>query len=142
MGGNINIKFIKTKLMLSKVIFSLTVKFEGVDRNKLLGGRNMREARKKYFFSLQKLFLNSKFKTFGFLDTLKVYSPITLQVLLYLSFKQNQQKKQQTNFLCSSLFSFRFQKCDSSELQGRLRPLLQVQGALPPLAPPMNAIVL
>ena len=47
MGANINIKFNKTKLLLSKVIFSLTVKFKGVDRNKLLGGRNMREARKK-----------------------------------------------------------------------------------------------
>ena len=46
--------------------------------------------------------LNCKFKTFGFLDdldTLKVtYSPVTLQVLLYLSFKQNSRKKHQTNF--------------------------------------------
>ena len=34
--------------------------------------------------------LNFKFKTIGFLDTLKLtYSPITLQALLYLSFKQN-----------------------------------------------------
>ena len=35
--------------------------------------------------------LNCEFKIFGFLDCLKVhiYSPITLQVLLYLSIKQN-----------------------------------------------------
>ena len=78
--------------MLSKVIFSLTVKFKGVDRNKLLSGRNMRE--KKFLLPLEAPGgaggnLNCKFKTIGFMDTLKVYSPITLQVLLYLSFKQN-----------------------------------------------------
>ena len=93
MGANINIKFIKTKLLLSKVIFSLTVKFKGVDRNKLLGGRNIREARKKTLLPLEAPGgwgnLNCKFKTLVFLDTLKVYNPITLQVLLYLSFKQN-----------------------------------------------------
>ena len=46
--------------------------------------------------------LNRKLKKFCFLDTLKVhntlYSPITLQVLLYLFFKQTRRKKQQINF--------------------------------------------
>ena len=37
-------------------------------------------------------------------------------------------------FLCSSLFSYIFEKCDSSEFQGGIGPPLQVQGeALPPL---------
>ena len=118
-GANINIKLIKTKLMLSKVIFSLTVKFKGVDRNKLLSGRNMREARKKCLLPLAAPGgrggnLNCKFKTIGFLDTLKVYSPITLQVLLYLSFKQNLQKKLQANVLHSAVSDFKSVKALSS----------------------------
>ena len=44
---------------------------------------------------------------FGYFEgTHNTNSPITLQVLPYMAFKQNQQKKQRTiNFLCSSLFA-------------------------------------
>ena len=49
--------------------------------------------------------LNRKFKTFDFLDTLKdlhtytIYIPNTIQGLLYLSIKQNKQKKSKLMFL-------------------------------------------
>ena len=52
---------------------------------------------------------NWKFRTFGFLDILKVYTVhFILQVLFYLSFKQNYQKK--TNFFYvphSSVWDFK-----------------------------------
>ena len=50
--------------------------------------------------------LNCKFKTFGFIDTLKLHKlqANTLQLLLYLSFKQNQKKKS-ANYSVSGLKS-------------------------------------
>ena len=73
------------------------------------------------------VFLINKFKTFGFLDTLKLKDTHTVHTV-QLPYKYNflspsnitSRKKQQTSFLCSSLFSFRF---DSSEFQGGALPL-------------------
>ena len=52
-----------------------------------------------------------KFKTFDFLDTLKGHIQSNYHANNTLSLLQTKlgEKKQQTNFLCSSLFSFRFE---------------------------------
>ena len=62
------------KLLKEPFIFCMQCK--GVYRKKSMGGGQN---------------LNRKFKTFGFLDTVKVHkqSNYLIQVLLYLSFKQN-----------------------------------------------------
>ena len=49
--------------------------------------------------------LNCKFKTFGFLDTVKVHTNYHTSTTFYL-IQTRLAKKQQSNFLCSSLFSF------------------------------------
>ena len=79
--------------------------------------------------------LKYKFKTFGFLDTFKghIQSNYHTQDYFISPSNRTRRNKHQTNFLCSSLFSFRFEKCYSTEFQGGYAPLLQVKGALPPL---------
>ena len=89
--------------------------------------------------------LNCKFKTFGFLDTLKIHLQSNYLTSTTLSLLQTKlaEKESKLIFLCSSLFSFRIKKCDSSEFQGggpTPHPL-QVQRGIARLAPPVYAFV-